>query len=197
LEGKEFAYDETIRRIESWQKTLDILSFLLAVWGLFILWVLLAAGGDSLRQWHDTVSLIGAGLSLAVGSIIVCSWRYDWRGQVERKRKLSETAHTLIEHYRRLSLEDSIDAGKLDRWEHDVAEFEAERKHYLGTLRQRMLQLGWQDVAIRNSEISVDCQVCRRTWGPEMARTRNSWRSYFFGCEGCGVYDGRKPAPSC
>jgi hypothetical protein len=182
--GSEAAYQVHIQRIERWTGILDVLSFLLAVWTVFILWVV----GDRSSRLHDVMAIIGTGLSLAVGSLVVCSWRFKWGEQVLKKQELSREAHDLIARYEAMSAESTFNEIKLAKWNKDRLAFYEREKHPLAVVWTRCQQLGFQHVGLRFPTYDIKCHACGRIWN-ELKNKRRGWRNgiWFLRCENCGV----------
>src|SRR5216683_3049418 len=190
LEGKRFALDEAVSRIERWQVVYDVLSIVLAIWLLIALWGirLLIPPGD-VQEWADKIATFGGTLlSFAVISLTLWSWRKEWGAQVEAKRGLSRTARELMSEYEEIANEAIIDLEKLRKWHQKRIKFEDDMGHRWARYSLRCRQLGHQHVGIRHHrDMPIECEQCGRRWEPRFAQLSTSWKSYFKGCRGCGI----------
>jgi hypothetical protein len=199
LEAKRFALDEAVGRIEKRQAAYDILGALLAVWLLFVLWgIRLLFPPGHFQEWADRVATFGGtGLSLAVLSLSLWSWRGEWGAQADRKRELAREARSLVAEFEEVRHEPKFDLKKLDKWKRKLNEFESRMSERLARVPARCLQLGHQHVGIRHhQERPIICQACGRPWEPRFAQLSRTWRSRWWGCRGCGVQQGARAGRS-
>jgi len=190
LQAAAEGYRQNVRSIERKQGLLDILSVLVSVWLVVVLWGVkeLIPHGEY-QTWITTlINVAGTVVAIAVVSLLIMSWRQEWRGKAERHRQLGDEADRLAARYFEIFQEDEIDEARLTKAKQDHRGLISEENQPLGGIPRWARQRGFQHVGQRYPKQNVRCNTCARNWDELQKRRRAWWRGLLFGkCETCGV----------
>ena len=189
LEGFEFAYDAVVRSLRFKKLALEFLGFLVAIAFLYVQYVVKAEGRTpQANTLHDILGYAGTGLSLLVMVGSVWGLMAGWNGQLEKKHELSRTAQDLGTKLEKLMRQRPLPLDEINRISDQRAEFDTARKHEMASLPDWAMQKAHQHVAMKHSDLEIQCKVCGRKWSPELAKRRRwVWLVPFSKCEACGV----------
>ncbi|MCC7418661.1 MAG: hypothetical protein IT428_00120 [Planctomycetaceae bacterium] len=187
LEAIAHGYRSNVSRVESLQKLLDVLSVLIAIWFVAVLWgIQEAVPAARLETVKIAVNLVGTGLSLAVVSLVILSWRGEWRGITERHRQLADFAAKLAGRYRNIYEAVTFDEAKFRKVEEERQDFESQQNLPLGSMPPSCVPEGFRHVGKSYPQQNVRCHVCNRTWSELQLVPWWHTRVVFGKCENCG-----------
>lgn len=187
-EATAFGYRQNVKRLEQLQQWLDGLSVLVAIWLVAILWGVqeLVPSGVYQQELKTIVSVVGTLLSLTVVSLVLVSWRSEWRGASERHRTLADKSARLGDRYRDIFQAEVFDETKYRKAEEEKRTFESEQSQPLGVLPDWCIPKGFEHAARKHPDQNVRCNSCMRSW--ENLRAVPWWRlRIIYGkCKNCG-----------
>jgi hypothetical protein len=188
LQALAFGYRQNVARIDFLQQGLDALSVLTSIWLVAVLWGVqeLVPQGPYRGHLASLIGVIGTLLSLAVVSLVIMSWRSEWRGTSERHRELADIAAKLADRYREIFQAQQLDEGKLKRVDSDRRGFESEQSRPLGTMPDWCVPEGFQHVGKRHPDQNIRCNSCNRLWNDLQSLPWWRWWIIFGKCENCG-----------
>ncbi len=182
-EAFKFALQESVRGLHKLGRIRDMLGFALAMWTLFVLWVI----GNRASQLHDIAGIVATGLSLAVTTFAVWSFVAKWDEQVEKKNELAAKLNSFLMTYQKLYEADHPDVAKLRAWRLGLGDLDELRNHRLVTLDKRSKQAGHQHVAMKYINLDLKCDMCGKEWRPAFATALKSYSRFTKTCDNCGV----------
>jgi hypothetical protein len=190
LQAAAEGYRQNVRSLERKQGLYDLLSVLVAIWLVVVLWGVkeLIPHGEY-QVWITTViNVAGTGAAIGVVSLVIMSWRQEWRGRTDRQRQLADTADRLGARYFDIFQEEVIDEGRFNKAKQDHRAFISDENLPLGGIPPWARHKGFQHVGQRHPKQNIRCNTCNRDWNELRKRRGAWWRRWWFGkCDNCGV----------
>jgi hypothetical protein len=182
-------YRQNARHIERMQGWLDFLGFLNAMGLIVVLWGIkeLIPPGDYQSTVNTSVNVAGTFVAFALVSLMVMTWRNEWRGKTELHRELANQAERLATRFNELVLNEPLDENKLTKAKQDRLSFERDENKTLGGIPQWAKQRGFQHVGQRYPNQNIKCHECDRNWVELRPKLSSLWRFIWRRCNNCGV----------
>lgn len=182
LESSEHSYDASIRLLYSLKSLIDFSAILIAIVFLFLQYL----AKDKNPTLHDTLGVVGTGLSLFVVLLTVWGLVDRWTDRIEKKQELSRRIRELLTEHRLVTTRRPVDEKKIHAWLTKCDEFGEAKKHLLATLLPKHLISGFQHMANLHPDSGVTCPICGNKWSAASNAKARTWIR-FKKCSNCGV----------